>query len=102
MSNKCDQCNNGFYNFPICEGNQQINILLQHLYKKLSNIFYLTFKACNCNADGSTDITCDGNGICNCKPNFKNDKCDACGPGFFNFSTCEGKKYCGGEPLQVS
>ena len=77
------------------------NILLQHVYKKLSNIFYLTFKACNCNADGSTDITCDGNGICNCKPNFKNDKCDACGPGFFNFSTCEGKKYCRGEPLQV-
>ena len=44
MSNKCDQCNNGFFNFPICEGNQQINILLQHLYKNYLTFFILLSK----------------------------------------------------------
>ena len=51
------------------------------------------FSACNCNAEGSNGITCDDNGVCTCKANIINDKCDACAPGFFNFPTCPGKQY---------
>ena len=50
------------------------------------------FKACNCNGDGSTGIFCDDNGKCNCKANYKNDKCDTCNTGFYNFPTCEGNQ----------
>ena len=51
------------------------------------------FSACNCNAEGSNGITCDDSGVCSCKANIVNDKCDACNAGFFNFPTCSGKPY---------
>ena len=35
---------------------------------------------------------CDGNGVCSCKPNFINVKCDQCNIGFFNFPLCEGNQ----------
>ena len=57
----------------------------------MTNFCYFNFKACNCNGDGSTGITCDDTGLCSCKDNFMNDKCDTCNAGFFNFPTCEGK-----------
>ena len=47
--------------------------------------------ACNCNGEGSNGITCNGNGICSCKANIINAKCDACAPGFFDFPTCPSK-----------
>ena len=47
--------------------------------------------ACNCNTQGSTSINCNANGICSCKPNIINAKCDGCQHGFFNFPICEGK-----------
>ena len=37
-------------------------------------------------------IFCDDNGKCNCKANYKNDKCDTCNTGFYNFPTCEGNQ----------
>ena len=46
---------------------------------------------CFCNEQGSNDITCDDNGICSCRVNFTNDKCDTCAAGYFDFPTCEGK-----------
>ena len=49
------------------------------------------FSACNCNAEGSSGITCDDNGVCSCNANIINEKCDACAPGFSNFPTCPGK-----------
>ena len=49
--------------------------------------------ACNCNGDGSNGIACNDNGVCSCKANVINDKCDACAAGYFNFPTCEGKQY---------
>ena len=51
------------------------------------------FSACNCNAEGSNGITCDDSGVCSCKANIVNDKCDACNAGFFNFPTCSGKQH---------
>ena len=49
------------------------------------------FSACNCNKDGSTGSSCDDNGVCSCKPNFINDKCDECADGYFHFPRCESK-----------
>ena len=51
----------------------------------------MIFKECDCNEDGSNGNTCDDNGLCSCKANFMNDKCDTCNVGFFNYPTCEGK-----------
>ena len=51
------------------------------------------FSACNCNAEGSNGDACDVNGVCSCKANIINDKCDGCNTGFFKFPTCEGKLY---------
>jgi len=44
---------------------------------------------CNCTTEGSNGIYCNGNGVCDCKPNFVNDKCDECAVGYFKFPTCE-------------
>ena len=53
-------------------------------------MFCFQFSACNCNVEGSNGITCDDDGICSCKANIINDKCDACAPGFFDFPVCPG------------
>ena len=50
------------------------------------------FLACNCTEEGSNSTTCDDNGVCSCKANIINDKCDVCDNGYFNFPTCEGKQ----------
>ena len=63
------------------------------LLSKLCKFCYFIFKACNCYVNGSNGIACDDNGVCSCKANFMNDKCDACNDGFFNFPTCEGNQY---------
>ena len=47
--------------------------------------------ACNCNTQGSNSNNCDANGVCSCKTNIINAKCDTCQSGFFNFPVCEGK-----------
>ena len=56
-------------------------------------LFYILllslFSACNCNKQGSADLTCDANtGRCTCKPGYRGRKCDACPLGKFNFPTC--------------
>ena len=59
-----------------------------------SNIYinWYWFSACECNEDGSHDITCDDDtGVCNCKDNVTNEKCDQCTSSFFGFPACEGK-----------
>ena len=99
MNDKCDACNAGFFNFPTCEGKQYYVHILQRVRKECNfhnigcNFCYFILTACNCNGDGSNGILCDDNGICNCKANFMNDKCDTCNAGFFNFTACEGKQY---------
>ena len=50
------------------------------------------FKGCNCDVHGSNGNTCDENGVCSCKSNVINAKCDSCEDGFFNFPICEGKQ----------
>ena len=35
--------------------------------------------------------SCDANGICSCKENFKGDQCKECKPGFFQHPNCLGK-----------
>ena len=54
--------------------------------------YYLTFQilACNCDVQGSIDVSCDDNGKCNCKVNFAGDKCNECADGYFDYPTCQG------------
>ena len=67
--------------------------IIINLVEKIYHTSFL-FPACDCYVQGSNDITCDDNGICSCKVNFINDKCDTCAAGYFDFPTCEGKcKY---------
>ena len=50
-----------------------------------------SFSACQCNEDGSRDVSCDNNtGKCSCKTNVIGDKCNFCSPGLHTFPTCEG------------
>ena len=53
--------------------------------------FLFEFLACNCNAQGSSSVSCSDTGICTCNANVVGDKCDACNAGFFDFPTCSGK-----------
>ena len=48
---------------------------------------------CNCNADGSEDLTCDATGKCHCKCNVDGDKCDTCQAGWHSFPACHGKGF---------
>ena len=48
--------------------------------------------ACNCNTEGSEDLTCDAiTGKCHCKCNIEGDKCDTCTNGHKSFPDCHGK-----------
>ena len=40
------------------------------------------FLDCNCDLDGSVTKHCDDAGKCQCKPNFKGEKCDECNKGY--------------------
>ena len=42
--------------------------------------------------EGSNGITCDDNGVCNCKSNIINTKCDTCAAGSFGFPMCDKRK----------
>ena len=70
----------------------QVSKFFRHkfLQKNIKIMFCFQFSACNCNVEGSNGITCDDNGICSCKANIINDKCDACASGFFDFPACPG------------
>ena len=57
---------------------------------KITTVIYC-FPACNCNEEGSRDVTCDDDtGKCTCKANVIGDKCDFCSPGNFGFPACQG------------
>ena len=57
---------------------------------KITSVIYC-FPACNCNEEGSRDVTCDDDtGKCTCKANVIGDKCDFCSPGNFGFPACQG------------
>ena len=65
----------------------QVNNIIYNLNANLRNANVL-ISACDCNIYGSNVTTCDNNGICSCKANIMNDKCDACDSGFHNFPIC--------------
>ena len=53
--------------------------------------FFVKFKACMCNADGSSGITCGADdGKCDCKNNVMGDKCTQCVDGTYGFPDCQG------------
>ena len=48
---------------------------------------------CNCDIDGSQNVLCSHDGLCNCKVGFTGDKCDDCSPGLFPFPYCNTGTY---------
>ena len=47
---------------------------------------------CKCNAEGSKDIDCNSQGLCECICNVVGPNCDKCAPGFYQFPNCK-RKY---------
>ena len=43
---------------------------------------------CNCDINGSQNILCSNEGICNCKADVVGDKCRTCSTGLFPFPDC--------------
>ena len=41
------------------------------------------FLACNCDTNGTDDISCSSNGICNCNEGYDGVKCNLCATGYF-------------------
>ena len=79
---KCDQCKEGFENFPKCDQ-------CAELYYD-----YPDCKPCPCSKNGTescyTDRSFERNVICVCKENFTGEKCDQCEEGFYG-PECKGK-----------
>ena len=58
----------------------------------LSYLFNGVFVECNCNSEGSKDMSCDGiYGHCICKPNIFGHNCEQCLDGFYEFPKCQGR-----------
>ena len=70
-----------------------IKSTLRGFLKESSLHLKIFISACYCNIQGSNGTSCNNNGVCKCKANIINDKCDVCAAGYFNFSTCIGNKY---------
>ena len=90
VGTQCDSSKDGFFNFPNPEGK---NI------KGLSNITWCiqiinVILACNCNTDGSMNITCtEQGGKCFCQDNISGDKCDECSAEHYGFPSCQSIHY---------
>ena len=57
------------------------------------NVCWFPFLDCGCSATGSVDRKCQRNGKCECKPNFRGDKCDECQKGFYGYPECKGMDF---------
>ena len=58
----------------------------------LVNSFSL-FSECGCSIEGSENEGCDDpSGMCTCKENFTDLKCDRCNNGFYEYPVCRGMK----------
>ena len=65
---KCDECIEGFFGFPNCQG-------------------------CTCNDQGSENAVCDTSGKCTCKANIEGNSCDQCVTAFYGFPNCQGTQF---------
>ena len=77
---KCDQCQDGYINFPNCDQ---------------CDTNYHGFpdcKVCTCNPQGSENTTCDKvTGECTCKAKVSGASCDTCEEGSYGFPDCQGR-----------
>ena len=101
----CDRCAPGYYNFPECKRklcfcNSEIHISMNltlipwTAWKSLFDKNLVFILACECNAIGINNDTCDAvTGQCDCKTNYGQRQCDACADGYFSFPTCSGRNY---------
>ena len=52
---------------------------------------FICILACECDPEGSTELSCNADGVCSCKDNFEGDQCKACKPGYHQHPDCLGK-----------
>ena len=93
IGDKCDTCEETFFNYPACQG-----LPISRFLKKS---IYSSFSDCECNPEGSIGLECDSNGECSCRegytgikcheclPNVVGDYCDKCQPKYFNYPSCK-------------
>ena len=65
-------------------------IYLFHGAGMFSHSYYFFPSDCNCNKDGSIEMTCDDYGQCTCKDGYGGKKCDSCLQQFYGFPNCKG------------
>ncbi|OAF70039.1 Jagged and Delta protein [Intoshia linei] len=108
---KCNKCNEGFYNYPEClkcdcsiDGTQSQlcevgggQCPCKPLYRglncnkcKLGRFKFPECIECKCNKAGSINANCDNEiGQCECKQGFNGLNCDICEDGYFSFPSCK-------------
>ena len=75
---KCDQCAEGYEEFPKCDS------------CKDTFFGYPNCTDCSCFAKGSKSLSCNQDtGICDCLENYTGEKCDTCAETYWGFPTCE-------------
>ena len=89
----CDNCREGMYGFPNCEGILNRNFTFVRDFFHLFVFLFLS-KDCNCNVDGSDNpMVCDSAGHCTCKRNVVGYKCDKCAANQYGFPNCQGNIF---------
>ena len=62
-----------------------------NLYLLRKFLPFICILACECDPEGSTELSCNADGVCSCKDNFEGDQCKACKPGYHQYPDCLGK-----------
>ena len=106
VGDKCTKCSPDHFGFPNCKGTYNFIFVGIHFYFLVFSFFraflssVLTYFSClftisdicKCNAEGSKDIDCNSQGLCECICNVVGPNCDKCAPGFYQFPNCK-RKY---------
>lgn len=96
---RCDQCENGYFNFPSCACNDTSMILFiisPFSLSMLRLLFYriscdsLVWPDCNCDVRGTREGICDkSSGECLCREGYGGSRCDQCLPEYFGYPDCK-------------
>ena len=60
---------------------------------KLIILYFWNHLECECNDQGSINMSCSYDGMCTCKENVIGYKCDICKPGYLSFPDCKGEIF---------
>ena len=71
--------------------NAKVDVFLTTKTQVFLNNNNLHVLACECDPEGSTELSCNADGICACKDNIEGDQCKTCKPGYYQHPNCLGK-----------